>query len=153
MPTAVVARSRRVVRVCSHACAPGARSWRTRSSLACVMTCWTRLVVQSEKLCDLQNFIFKAKSKLAYVPYSGAKEVVDVVFEPAEEEGAFFEFEVISFDGCGDFGEGQYRVSGSVIGKIPRNQATLTTGYSEEAIMDDILFETTDEPTYGLRQE
>ncbi len=96
-------------------------------------------VIQKEKLtCEVPNIVVKTKTKLAYVPGSGEKEVVDVQ-EPAEGTT----FVTIVLKKC-TLEEGEYPVTGSVIGKIPRVQ--LEEKPTEEAVMGDLLFETNNEP-------
>jgi hypothetical protein len=98
-------------------------------------------VVQNEKTaCLVANVIVKTKSKLAYVPYSGGSSVLEVL-EPKEEGKPFT---TIVLKECGPAGE--YPVEGSVLGRVPRSQETLVPEYTEEAVQQDLLFETTNEP-------
>ena len=95
--------------------------------------------MQNEKtVCGVANIPVENKSKLAYVPYSGGSQALDV-FEPVKAE-----FAVIKLTSCSL--EGSYVVEGSVLGRVPRAQETLVPEYTEEAVQQDILFETTNEP-------
>ncbi len=103
-------------------------------------------IIQKEKLgvCTVKEPITaKTKSKLAYVvghETVAPIEVVDV-FEPTEAGGTFTE---IILTGTSCVPKGTYKVTGSVIGKIPRVQTAAAP--TEEAVMGDVLFETNNEP-------
>jgi hypothetical protein len=101
-------------------------------------------VVQNEKLCPTANIVVETKSHLAYVPWTGGKEILD----PQEpKEGKIFTTIVLkTSEGCPSSIAGEYKVEGSVLCKVPRNQVTLVPEYTEEAVQQDLLCETTNEP-------
>ncbi len=97
-------------------------------------------IIQKEKtVCVVANIEVKATMKLAYVPGSLEKEGVAVLAPETPPN-----FAVIKVTGCTE--EGEYKVEGSVVGMLKRMQLVARgVAPSEEAVMQDVLFETNNE--------